>query len=569
MSLRIPVIAALCIFAAILPYLGILPGWTPALATISAFMALSLIGLNLVFGITGMLAFGQAAFVALPGYFSGMLQNLGVPFILALAIGLATSVLIARLMAIIFVRLPGIYFAIGTLGFAFVIEGLARAWPSLTGGASGLVLEMPFTLTRNGWYATSVIALTIAVASFAHLVRGRFLRTMKLVRHDELAASVIGIDVVRLKTQVFTIASVYSGLGGLLLAYHVGVLAPESAGVNTSLESLAMIVIGGAGSVFGPLLGTGLIQWLFAVSGEADRYELLVYGLGFLLVVLYLPTGLAGGLNKLWALLAPLSQRTTTTASVDPASIHPPARHFTDGVCLKVEQVGKTFGGLQAVNDISFDVRFGQIVALIGPNGAGKSTLFNLVSGIELPTAGRIFLRDREMDEMPIYERGRYIGRSFQVPRLAPNLSVIENIMSRLDHLPGTMTEIEKENLARAQLVAFDLQNLADLPMSRIGIGQHKLIELARASIGSPDLLLLDEPAVGFTETEVERLIELLRMLRAQGQAILIVEHNVEFVSRIADEIVVMESGRLIARDAPTAIMASAIVREAYLGALS
>lgn len=569
MSVRILIIIALCVFAAALPYLGILPGWTPALATISAFMALSLIGLNLVFGITGMLAFGQAAFVALPGYFSGMLQNLGVPFVLALGLGLAASVLIARLMAIIFIRLPGIYFAIGTLGFAFVIEGLARAMPSLTGGASGLVLEMPFTLSRDGWYATAVVALTIAVLSFARLARGSFLRTMKLVRYDELAASVIGIDVVRLKAQVFTIASLYSGIGGLLLAYYVGVLTPENAGVNTSLESLAMIVIGGAGMMFGPLLGTGLVQWLFAISGEADRYELLVYGLGFLLVVLYLPTGLAGGLRKLWALLAPSSHRDESSPSADFVSTRPPVRQFADGVCLKVEQAGKTFGGLQAVNDISFEVRFGQIVALIGPNGAGKSTLFNLVSGIEPPTSGRIFLRERNMADVPIHERGRYIGRSFQVPRLAPNLSVIENIMSRLDHLPGAMTEIEREGLARAQLSAFGLLGLADLPMSQIGIGQHKLIELARASIGAPDLLLLDEPAVGFTEAEVERLIELLRMLRAQGQAILIVEHNVDFVSRIADEIVVMESGRLIARDKPTAIMANAAVREAYLGALS
>jgi ABC-type branched-subunit amino acid transport system ATPase component/ABC-type branched-subunit amino acid transport system permease subunit len=570
MTLRNLIIAAFCVFAVVLPYLGVLPGWTPALATISAFMALSLIGLNLVFGITGMLAFGQAAFVALPGYCAGMLQNLGVPFALAIVAGLAASVLIARLMATIFVRLPGIYFAIGTLGFAFVVEGLARAFPSVTGGASGLILAMPFTPTRNGWYAIAIIALAAALFSFAWLASGRFLRTLKLVRHDELAASVIGIDVVRLKTRVFTIASIYSGIGGLLLAYHVGVLSPESAGVNTSLESLAMIIIGGGGAVLGPLLGTAVIQWLFAVSGEADRYELLVYGLSFLLVVLYLPSGLVGGLRALWALIAPPPKATAPQAILaDPVATQIPARQYPSGICLKVEQACKTFGGLNAVAGVSFEVRFGQIVALIGPNGAGKSTLFNLVSGIELPTSGRILLLDRDMAQMSVHERGRFISRSFQVPRLAPNLSVIENIMSRLDHMPGAMSEAEKEKLARTQLAAFDLQSLADLPMSQIGIGQHKLIELARASIGAPDLLLLDEPAVGFTSAEVDRLVELLCMLRAQGQAILIVEHNVDFVSRIADEIVVMESGQLIARDKPAAIMNNAVVRDAYLGALS
>lgn len=566
MTPRHLIIAAACAVAVVLPYLGILPGWTPAIATVSAFMALSLIGLNLVFGVTGMLAFGQAAFVALPGYFSGMLQNAGVPFFAAVAVGLAGSVLVARIMAAIFVRLPGIYFAIGTLGFAFVVEGLARAFPSLTGGASGLILEMPFALTRNGWYAVAVVALALALASYAWLVRGAFLRTLKIVRHDELAASVIGIDVVRVKSRAFTIASIYSGAGGLLLAYHVGVLAPESGGVNTSLEALAMVIIGGAGTIFGPLLGTAIVQWLFAVSGEAERFELLVYGLGFLLVVLYLPTGLAGGLGRIGArFLAPV-RAAQAPASADGT---PPARMDASGICLNVKGASKAFGGLRAVDDISFDVKFGQIVALIGPNGAGKSTLFNIVSGIEPPTAGAVSLLERDMAGVAVHERSKDIGRSFQVPRLASNLSVIENVMSRLDSLPGKMTEREKEAAARAHLSAFGLGELADLPMSQIGIGQHKLIELARASIGAPSLLLLDEPAVGFTPAEIERLVALLEMLRAQGRAILVVEHNVDFVARVADEIVVMESGRMIARDKPAEIMTNEAVRRAYLGALA
>jgi len=574
MTLRALAVAAACIITVVLPYLDILPGWTPALATVSAFMALSLIGLNLVFGVTGMLAFGQAAFVALPGYLAGVVQGFGAPFLLAIALGLAGSVLVARLMAAIFVRLPGIYFAIGTLGFAFVIEGVARALPTITGGASGLVLEAPFALTRNAWYAVAAAALALGIWSFAWLARGRFLRTMKLVRHDELAARVVGIDVVRLKTHVFTIASAYSGIGGILMAYHVGVVAPENGGVNASLEALAMVVIGGGGAVFGPVLGTALVQWLFAISSEADRYELLIYGLGFLLVVLYLPGGLVDGLRKIWNIVAPLPQASVTAPILTgqlPKLLPVAAVPTADGpgsVCLGVKKVAKHFGGLHAVDEVSFDVRFGQIVALIGPNGAGKSTLFNLISGIERPTAGRILLRDRDMAGVSIHQRGADIGRSFQVPRLVPNLTVIENIMSRLDHLPNFMNERDKEATARAQLAAFNLSQLADLLLNQIGIGQHKLIELARASIGSPALLLLDEPAVGFTALEVDRLVELLQMLRSQGRAILIVEHNVDFVARIADEIIVMEGGRVIGHDKPAAIMSNAAVQRAYLGAL-
>ena len=296
------VIGLVAVFAAILPYLGILPAWTPALATVTAFMALSLIGLNLIFGVTGMLALGQAAFVALPGYAAGIMEKYGVPALVAIPLGIVVAVGIARLVAEIFVRLPGIYFAIGTLGFAFVVEGLARAFPSVTGGASGLVLEPPIPFGRLGWYVLGVSALALGACSFAWLVRGRFLRTLRLVRHDELAAEVLGVDVVRLKAQVFTIGSAYSAVGGILLAYYVRVLAPESGGVNASLEALAMLVIGGSGSVFGPLIGTAAIQWLFAVSGGAGHYELLVYGLAFFFIILYAPAGIVGALRRGWAM---------------------------------------------------------------------------------------------------------------------------------------------------------------------------------------------------------------------------------------------------------------------------
>ena len=229
-------IAAALAFAAALPYLGWLPGWTPALATVAAFGTVSLIGLNLIYGVTGMLALGQAAFVAIPGYASGIMEKFGVSAFVSIPLGVVFAALVARLVAEIFIRLPGIYFAIGTLGFAFVVEGLARAFPSVTGGASGLVLEPPFPLRRDGWYMVALVALAVGIASFAWLVRGRFLRTLKLVRHDELAAQVMGVDVVRVKANVFTIGSAYSAVGGVLLAYYVAVLAPEAGGVNASLE---------------------------------------------------------------------------------------------------------------------------------------------------------------------------------------------------------------------------------------------------------------------------------------------------------------------------------------------
>jgi ABC-type branched-subunit amino acid transport system ATPase component/ABC-type branched-subunit amino acid transport system permease subunit len=576
-TIRNFIIALALAFVAALPYLGILPGWTPSLATLTAFISVSLVGLNLIFGVTGMLSLGQAAFVVIPGYFAGILHSLGVPALAAIPVGILASIVIARLVAEIFIRLPGIYFAIGTLGFAFVVEGLARAFPGVTGGASGLVLESPVNLTRNQWYVLSVVALALALISFAWLVRGRFLRTLRLVRHDELAAQVLGIDVVKVKTQVFTIGSAYSAAGGILSAYYVSVLAPESGGVNASLEALAMLVIGGSGALFGPLLGAAAIQWLFAIAGEAKRYELLVYGAGFFFVVLYAPIGIAGLLRRAWPapsehLAGHLSNASAPRSDAEWRGSTPVAAESTSGrqnVCLQVENVSKHFGGLKAVADVSFQVRSGQIVALIGPNGAGKSTLFNVVSGIESPTQGRVLLDGKDLTNLTIHERAVSIGRSFQVPRLIPDLTALDNVLSRLDHLPGARNEVLGVNTARSQLETFGLGNLADIPANRIGLGQHKLIEIVRAAIGNPPLLLLDEPAVGLTPEEVARLANLLRVLRSRGTAILVVEHNVGFVATVADEVVVMETGRLIAAGSPQAVMADQKVKDAYLGALA
>ena len=546
--------AVLAVFVIALPYLGFLPGWTPALATVTAFIALSLIGLNLIFGVTGMLALGQAAFTVIPGYAAGILQkSAGLPGVLAILLGIVVAVLVARLIAEIFVRLPGIYLAIGTLGFAFVVEGIARAFPSVTGGASGLVLEFPLPMTRNTWYALAVTALALGLGSYYLLVRGRFLRTLRLVRHDELAAQVLGINVARVKANVFTLGSAYSAVGGVLLAYYVGVLAPESGGVNASLESLAMVIIGGAGALLGPVVGAAGVQWLFAVAGGAAHYELLVYGLGFFVVVLFAPAGLMGLFRR---------RAASTAAEASPA--REASRVSRSGVCLSVEGVKKHFGGLRAVDDVSFQVRYGQIVALIGPNGAGKSTLFNCISGIEPLTDGRVVLEGKDVGGVPIHRRAGEIGRSFQVPRLVSDMTTLENVVARLDHLPAA-----RRYDPRGQLAAFGLEALAGRVVREIGLGFHKLIELARASAGDPPLLLLDEPAVGLTGEEVARLAAALHRLKDEGAAILVVEHNIDFVATIADEVVVIDSGRLIARGKPADVIADPKVQEAYFGALA
>ena len=559
----------LAVLAIASPYANLLPGWTPALATAVCFNTLSLLGLNLIFGVVGMLAFGQAAFMALPAYGAGILDTLGLPFALDLAIGVAGTLCIAWLMARVFVRLPGVYLAVGTLGFGYVVEGVTRAFPGITGGASGLVFARGRQIGGDAWYAIAVAALVLGTLVYVWLVRNDFWRRLRTICHDELAAAVLGIDVARVKARVFTIGCAFAVFAGILRAYYVGVVIPEDGGVDRSLEQVGMVMVGGLGYLFGPLIGTSLIQWLFIITGYTQRYELLIYGTAFLAAVIYAREGIAGWLAAAWEKL----RLRLDGPDLPPARPASPAGTAEDaearrGLCLRVDGISKRFGGVQAVDAVSFEVGFGEVFAMVGPNGAGKSTLFNIISGIETADTGTLHLRGQDLAPLPINGRAPLIGRSFQVARLVPDLTALENVMVRLDQIAPGLAEAERAGQALAQLKAFGLGGLADRPAAALSLGQHKLIDLTRAAVGNPPLVLLDEPAVGLTADELAHLAELLSQLSARGSAVVIVEHNIDFVAGIAGRGIVLDSGRTIALGPIRDILDDARVHEAYFGAL-
>jgi len=229
----------------------------------------------------------------------------------------------------------------------------------------------------------------------------------------------------------------------------------------------------------------------------------------------------------------------------------------------------KRYGGLTAVDGVGLTVAFGEILALIGPNGAGKSTFFNIVSGIERPDEGQVFIDGDQPASPLIHERAAKIGRSFQSPRLVDDMSVLDNVLLRVDQVAPQMSEAQRREIALARLAFFDLDGVAHQPVRQLSLGYHKQIELARASVGDPPLLLLDEPAVGLTAAEVDRLALMLKRLKAEGVAILVVEHNIGFVASVADRIVVMDAGRLIAEGTPDKVIHDEAVRRAYFGALT
>jgi branched-chain amino acid transport system permease protein len=564
------ILLAIAIFMIALPFTGLVLGWSVGLATLVYFDALTVIGLNLIFGVTGMLTLGQAAFMAVPAYCAGILESVGVPCVLSVVAGLTITLVLAACTGRVFIRLPGVYLAFGTLAVAFVVEGTARAFPSITGGSSGMILEHGRSLGDRGWYLIALVALTGGMTIYWYLVRGAFLRRLRTVRHDELAAAVIGINVGRSKEKVFLIGATFAAVAGILRAYYVGLVIPEDGGVDPSLELLAMTLLGGPGYLFGPLFGAALLQWLFIITGYAKSYVLLVYGAVFLLAVLYLKDGIAGWVAKIWDRFELMIDEPRR----DPCPTGRVVQSLTDrhtqrsGICLQVLDIAKRFRGVVALDGVSFAVEFGEIFTIVGPNGAGKSTLFNIISGIELPTRGVVKIANKDAASFSISERARFVGRSFQVARLVPDLTVVENIMVRVDQIAPELGELERRSLALNQIAAFGLSAVADTPVSVLSAGQRKLIDLTRAAAGDPSLVLLDEPAVGLAADELDHLKSLLHQLQARGSAVVIVEHNIDFVAEVAKRGIVLDGGRPIAFGAIKEILADPKVQEAYFGAL-
>jgi ABC-type branched-subunit amino acid transport system ATPase component len=238
------------------------------------------------------------------------------------------------------------------------------------------------------------------------------------------------------------------------------------------------------------------------------------------------------------------------------------------GVSLSASGISKRFEGVVALDGVSFSVNFGEIFTIVGPNGAGKSTLFNIVSGIEAPTSGTIKLAEKNISSFSVSERARFIGRSFQVARLVPDLTVVENITVRLDQIAADLSESQRSAIAYEQISAFGLSSVAGAAVGRLSAGQQKLVDVTRAAAGNPALVLLDEPAVGLSADELDHLKSLLLKLQARGTAVVIVEHNIDFVAEVAKRGIVLDGGRPIAFGEIKEILADQKVREAYFGAL-
>lgn len=561
------------------PYLRI-PDWTPYEAATAVFTGIAATGLNMMLGYAGLLNLGGAFFFGFGGYGVGLsTQFLHMPIVVAIIVSALAAAAVAVPLGSLLVRLPRFYFAVATLGLAIALSGVITSLPSITGGASGLSGGGSLSFgsltiqSQTGWYVVALITVIPTVLVVKLMTRGRRDRGYAMLRQDELAASGLGIPVTRMKVSMFAAAAGVLSLGGGLLFSLQGVVVPDNAGVTQSVQLLGIAVIGGMTFPYGGFVGAALLVWLQSAVSDFGTTELLIYGGVFLVVVFFASDGLVGLWQRGWrALRLRLAGPALTAAGPaaaargptdEPASVAPsaagsaPSRRLIAAVGgrsrdLIVTGVRRAFGGVVAVDNVSFTVPRGSVTALIGHNGAGKTTLLNIISGFEPAQTGSVYLGETRVDTRKPEKRAQLgMTRSFQVPRLIDARDVAENVMlgadfSRPKARLGNQPEmLESRRMTREVLRLLDLTDVASKPVGTLPGGRRKQVELARALLARPVLLILDEPGVGLDSTDMEKVAWLIAELARSGAAVLVVDHNLDFVESIADQILTMELGRL------------------------
>jgi branched-chain amino acid transport system permease protein len=581
--------AVFVVLIAALPLLPVPEFWITQLNYIGLYALVSL-GLVLLTGVGGLTSFGQAAFVGIGAYASAYISTkYGASPWLGLPLGLALTAVAALLLSLITLRMSGHYLPLATIAWCLALfytmgnlDALGK-YDGLLGVPPIEIGTFSFREGRRIYYLIWGAALIGALA-IIHLLDSRPGRVMRALNANRgggvTMPEAMGASTFRYKVVMFLIAALLASLSGWLFAHLQRTVNPSPFGLKFGIEYLFMAVVGGVGSVWGAFTGAALVKvvedqlqvLLPRLLGTSGNYEIIVFGIVLVVVLKFAPNGL-------WPLfegLLPARRRRRDWADAPQMEERP--KPPKGKRLLDVRAVRKAFGGLVAVNDVSFTIRAGEIVGLIGPNGAGKSTTFGLISGLIPVTSGEVYFRGERITGLPSRQVARRgLSRTFQHVKLVPDMTVLENValggylrshagtlraMLRLDRAEERRAFKEAE----AQLQRIGLADQMHELAGNLALGPQRLVEIARALASDPALLLLDEPAAGLRHKEKQALAEVLRQLKGEGLSLLLVEHDMDFVMNLTDRIVVMEFGTKLIEGTPAEVQASPAVRAAYLG---
>lgn len=564
--------------AALLPLTG--NEYWGLIATRAAIYWMLVAGLNLIVGYAGQLAIGYVSLLTLGAYTTSVLVAGNVtpplPVFAALAAAGCVGAVFGVIVGLPALRLRTFYFAMTTLGFATIVTQVALAWQSVTGGGIGLPgPEMPAPFD-NAW---GFFYLCLGIAAFStwitsNVAHSRFGRALIAVRDADVAAESSGISKARLLIAVFMLAGALASMAGGLFASLQTYITPDAFTFELSLLFFIAVLIGGRGSILGPLIGTIVLTILPEIAAPLAAWSTFLYAVLLLVIVLAMPGGIA-------ALLDFKSRKPLTfdrTIKPRPAMLASPLDH-EERAPVVLTDIVLSFGGVRAIDGVSLSIEAGKVHGLIGPNGSGKTTTLNVISGYYAPEKGSVTLGRPLEPGSPETRAARGIARTFQTPRIVGEASVIDNVMIGAT-IQGQATFMETllalprhradegrlRTAAMTALATVGLEALADVRADRLQHSELRFVEIARALILKPAFLMLDEPAAGLSASEIERLAALIKAISRQGTGVLLVEHHADLIFDICDHVTVLNLGRVLAAGTPSEIRVHKEVVSAYLG---
>ena len=546
------------------------------------------LGLVLLTGIAGMVSFGQASFMGIAAYATAWTSALmGYSPWLGLILAIVVTCAVAAAVGLLTLRLQGHFLSLSTIawGLALYFTFGNIAW---LGAYNGIPSIPPVSLGSMPLVGSGQIfyliwgALLFALLGARNLLGSRSGRAMRALRGGNALVESLGINALYVRLVTFVIAALLAALSGWLYAHMSRFVSPTPFDVTWSIIFLMMAMVGGSGYLLGAVVGAALItllkNWIQDVlpliaPSSSGQLEIVVFSALFIVFLQRARDGIVPYVAQ-WL---PETERTRPQAAALPRRAQPDKGQ----ALMRVEAASRNFGGLIAVNKVSFDLNAGEILALIGPNGAGKTTMFNLLTGALRASEGRIEFAGKDITRASACSIARGgIARTFQHVKLRPRMSLLDNVLlgayarTRAGFFAGALRldRAEEENVRSEAMRQLERVGLGARPFDLAGnlpLGNQRLLEIARALAADPVLLVLDEPAAGLRRQEKLKLAELLRTLRGEGLTILLVEHDMDFVMGLVDRIVVMEFGCKLTEGTPEAVRADARVQEAYLGGVA